>query len=387
MSSPCPAVPNAGERHVLVAQARAQLFQPFPGHDTVPAPQGVADWLWRSWQRCMASGQRPGDKVEFEAVGPHALRHAQERHHALIQAARPVMAQLVGAVGAMRYFCLLTDAAGTVLEIQGPVNRQDMRALAIGRVGVDLSEHGVGTSAIGAALAEQGPVWLHQREHFFDALRDYSCAGAPVFGPEGQCLGMLDITGIEVPERPELLHLALRCTRAIEDRLLRALPHAVLLHLNWPGGPLGQEGEGLLALDADGYLLGGNTVARQWVPLPLQLLGERLHCQELLAMPWSNLVDHARRRQDEPVHVPLWSGLRLQALVRTGPALQPALFHQGTTSHPSGSRAVPLRTNEQLLIQQALQEAGGNITQAARNLGLSRATLYRRLSRRRPPST
>lgn len=383
MTSLCPAAPPAGERHVLVAQARTQMLS---GAENALAPQDVAGWLWRSWQRCMAGGRRPQDKVEFEAVGPHALRHAQERHQALIQAARPVMAQLVGAVGAMRYFCLLTDAAGTVLEVQGPVNRQDLRALAIGRVGVDLSEHGVGTSAIGAALAEQGPVWLHQREHFFDALRDYSCAGAPVFGPEGQCLGMLDITGIEVPERPELQLLALRCARAMEDRLLRAMPHAVLLHLNWPGGPLGQEGEGLLALDAEGYLLGGNTVARQLVPRPLQPPGGRLHCQELLAMPWSNLVDHARRRQDEPVQVPLWSGLRLQALVRTGPALQPGLF-QGLAAAPRpASGAMPLRTNEQLLIQQAVQEAGGNISLAARNLGLSRATLYRRLSRRRPPA-
>ena len=103
-------------------------------------------------------------------------------------------------------------------------------------------------------------------------------------------------------------------------------------------------------------------------------------------MPWSYLVDHARRRQDEPVQVPLWSGLRLQALVRTGPALQPGLF-QGLAAAPRpASGAMPLRTNEQLLIQQAVQEAGGNISLAARNLGLSRATLYRRLSRRRPPA-
>ena len=381
MSSPCPAVPNAGERHALVAQARARLHQPFSGDDAVPAPQGVAGWLWRSWQRCLANGQRPEDKVEFEAVGPHALRHAQERHHALIQAARPVMAQLVGAVGAMRYFCLLTDAAGTVLEVQGPVNRQDLRALAIGRVGVDLSEHGVGTSAIGAALAEQGPVWLHQREHFFDTLRDYSCAGAPIFGPEGQCLGMLDITGIEVPERPELLHLALRCARAIEDRLLRALPHAVLLHLNWPGGPLGQEGEGLLALDADGYLLGGNTAARRLAPQPLSLPGRPQHCSELLALPWALLMDHARQRPNEPLRLPLWSGLQLQALVQPGPGQNPRIRTQGAGA---AAPASPLRASEGVLIEQALQDAHGNVSRAARALGISRATLYRKLGARRP---
>jgi transcriptional regulator of acetoin/glycerol metabolism len=236
------AAAHPGARHSLLAQARQQLLAMDSSHALVPS--GLAPWLWRSWQRCVAQGRHPAQTVEFEAVGPHALRHAQDKHQLLLQAARPVMTQLVAAVGAMRYFCLLTDAQGLALEVQGPVDHSDLRALAVGRVGVDLSERGVGTSAIGATLAELSPVWLHRQEHFFDDLRDYSCAGAPVFGPQGECLGMLDITGIDVPERPELLLLALRCARAIEDRLLRALPHTLLLRVNWPGGPLGQEGEG-----------------------------------------------------------------------------------------------------------------------------------------------
>ena len=240
-AQPCPADP----RHQQVARARSLVFgdQALAG-----SPPGIAPWLWRSWQRCLAAGRRPDERVVYEALGPHALRQTRDGHEVLLQAARPVMAQLVGAVGAMHYFSLLTDARGTVLEVQGPLERNDIRVQAIARVGVDLSEQGVGTTAIGAALAEHGPVWLHRAEHFFEANRHYSCAGAPLSGPDGSCLGMLDITGVDVPERPELMHLALRCARAIEDRLLRALPHALLLHLNWPGGPLGQEGEGLLAL-------------------------------------------------------------------------------------------------------------------------------------------
>lgn len=384
-TAPMPVISRMGERHALVSQARLQLQEPAASHALLPA--GVAPWLWRSWQRCLMQGRHPAERVEFEAVGPHALHRAQEQQHALLQAARPVMAQLVGAVGAMHYFCLLTDAAGTVLEVQGPVDQRDMRALAIGRVGVDLSELCVGTSAIGAVLAEHAPVWLHRHEHFFDDLRDYSCAGAPIFGPQGQCLGMLDITGIDVPERPELLHLALRCSRAIEDRLLRTLPHALLLHVNWPGGPLGQEGEGLMAFDDDGCLLGSNSVARQLVPRPAQPPGmnQPTHSQELLALPWAHLVEHARRRPDALMQLPLWSGLRLQALVQPGPQLHPSLPTGVAATPVAMSSAHPslLRTSEHLLIQQALQEAQGNVSQAAKRLGLSRATLYRRLGNKR----
>jgi transcriptional regulator of acetoin/glycerol metabolism len=365
----------ADARQQQIARARHLVLT---GQATGAAPAGVAPWLWRSWQRCLAAGRRPDERVVYEALGPHALRQAQDGHEALLQAARPVMAQLVGAVGAMRYFSLLTDARGTVLDVQGPIDHGDARAQAIARVGVDLSEQGVGTTAIGAALAERGPVWLHQAEHFFEANRHYSCAGAPLFGPDGRCMGMLDITGIAVPERPELMHLGLRCARAIEDRLLRALPHALLLHLNWPGGPLGQEGEGLLAIDADGHVAGSNSLARQLVPQPLSLPGQPLHCGELLALPWTALIDHARQRPNEPMHLPLWSGLRLQALVQPGPQLRSLL-----PAMAAGAQASPLRASEGVLIEQALQDAQGNVARAARALGISRATLYRKLGARR----
>ena len=369
---------SPGEHQSLVTRARRQLLD--PAALQAGAPEGIAPWLWRSWRRCLEQGRSPAEKLEFAALAPHVLRELQEQHQALLLAARPVMAQLAAAVGAMRCFSLLTDAAGRVLEVEGLADRHDRRALAVGRVGVDLSERSAGTSAIGAALTELSPVWLHRQEHFFDALRDYSCAGAPIFDMQGLCLGMLDITGIDVPERPELQHLALRCARAIEDRLLRALPHAVLLHLNWPGSPLGQEGEGLMAFDAEGGVLGGNSVARQLVPRPPQPPGERrpMHSQELLALPWADLVAHARQRPQMLMALPLWSGLRLQAFAQAGPQLQAPLI----------ASPMPLRASEQLLIQQALHEAQGNVSQAAKSLGLSRATLYRRLAgKRKPPGS
>ncbi|MGN6593894.1 MAG: helix-turn-helix domain-containing protein, partial [Terriglobales bacterium] len=47
----------------------------------------------------------------------------------------------------------------------------------------------------------------------------------------------------------------------------------------------------------------------------------------------------------------------------------------------AGLDALPLDEAERILVRTALERAGGNIHQAAKALGLSRAALYRRIER------
>ena len=341
-------------------------------------------WIERSWRRCLASGQRPDQGVGFDVIPQQVLRRTEEANHPLITAARPVLDKLGRAIANTRYFAILTDAQGIVIDVGGPVDRSDRRAQLITRIGVDLSERSVGTSAIGAALTELQPVWLHRGEHFFTDTSVYSCAGAPLFGPDGRCVGMLDLTGIESAERPELKHLVTQSARSIENALTLGLPHKLLVRLNWPGRSLGDEGDGLVCLDTDGWVMGANQVARQMVPALTPNTTTALHCSELFAMPWEMLFDAARRQaagDAPPLEVPLWSGLRLHALAQ-------AQGHEAdrATGRPgldAGASRLPLKELEIALIRKAVDDAKGNIMQAARTLGISRATVYRKLGRAR----
>ena len=378
------APPPPAERQHLIAQARSALLSLEPE----PAPLAIEPWIVRSWQRCLANGHRPAQQPAFNMLGARTVQRAADQHATLLRAARPVLAQLTRAIAGMHYFALLTDARGVVIEVQGAVDRNDPRAHAIGRVGIDLSEAAVGTTAIGAALAELQPVWLHRGEHFFEVNSGYSCAGAPLFGTHGQCVGMLDLTGVDVPERPELRHLVARSARAIEDALLLQLPHALLLRINWPGSTLGGEGNGLMALDAEGTVVGTNSMARQLVPQPLRDPGVPVHCSDLLALPWPLLFDAAQRQPAAPMDLPLWSGLRLQGLAQRNTATRhgvgvrtplPLSLPHAAPAVPVPSGPAPLRAAEAALIRQAVQNARGNVAEAARALGISRATVYRKL--------
>ena len=370
------ALPLSSEHRLQqIAQARQAVL-----HDGKGLAGTFGDpWIERSWQRCLASGKKPEQQISFDALSSHALRRTEEANHLLVRVARPVLEKLGAAIAGTRYFAILTNAQGVVVEVNGPIDRRDRRADLITRIGVDLSEASVGTTAIGAALTELQPVWLHRGEHFFNATSAYSCAGAPLFGPDGRCAGMLDLTGVDAVERPELKHLVVQSARSIENALTQSSPHDLLIRLNWSSRSLGEDMDGLVCLDPDGWLTGANPAARQMVPA-LQVGGtSAVHCSELFAMPYEMLFDaakHATPAYPQAIDVPLWSGLRLHALpLLRGRSATPHRLNGRTATAPE----LPLKDVETALIRQAVSNARGNVMKAARTLGISRATVYRRL--------
>jgi sigma-54 dependent transcriptional regulator, acetoin dehydrogenase operon transcriptional activator AcoR len=366
--------------HPAPLSSRQQQIQAARQHFLERGAAAVGAWqqplLNRSWQRCLERGFTPQDRVAFAEVSASLREQALQGSQQLLVAARPIIRSLARAMAQTRYFAVLTNHLGTVVDVHGPVDTQDPRATAIARIGVDLSEAAVGTTAIGLALTEQEAVWVHQGEHFFNVNTAYSCAGAPVYGPQGELVGMLDLTGIEVFERPALKHLVVQSVGSMNNAMVLAQPHHLLLRLNWPGQSLGSEADGLVCTDRDGYIVAANRHAIDMLGL---LPGwASLHCSEVFASSWESLFDLARTttRQSE---LPLWSGLRLQVMA-LGAA--DAASGGGSAGLVGKGAGLPLKDLETSLIRKAVQDAGGNVAEAARALGISRATVYRKLERR-----
>lgn len=328
----------------------------------------VHTWISNSWQRCIKLGLQSQDTLAFKPVSAGHARQTLEQHHELIQSAKPELERLGRAIAGTQFFALITDAKGVLLDLGGQIDKHDKRVTAIARVGVDLSEEAVGTTAISAALNEKRPVWLHRNEHFFNDTSVYSCAGAPLWGPLGECIGMLDLTGVQTAERPELMHLAALSARSISNALLLRQPHHLLVRLNWPGRLMGDDNDGLLLLGADGEVLGANPWAREMLNLDAHA---QAHASDVFALPWALLFDAASR--DQLLDVPLWSGLQLQAK---------ACLQHACQSAPSGQHTGPLQQIQTAMISKAIEHARGNVAQAAKALGISRATLYRKLARK-----
>jgi len=370
-----PLTSTTSDRLQHIEQARNVVLH----GQSAPTVLNVPSWVTQSWQHCLTMGLSPEHPVAFDAVSSQHMRRVQEASQPLVQAARPVLVELARAIADIRYFAILTNAEGIVVDVHGPVDRHDRRADVIARVGVDLSEKAVGTTAISAALSQLQPVWLHRGEHFFKDNSIYSCAGAPVFGPDGVCAGMLDLTGVETMERPALKHLVRRSARSIENSWLLSTAHALVLRLNWPGNQPGDDSDGLLTLDPDGRILGANPTARQMLSLLPQASDQTWHASDVFATPWQGLFD-ADSRKDKPQELPLWSGLRLQThAFRSGMA---APIARPSTKAVPGK---PLKDIQTDMIRAAVSQAHGNVAEAARHLGISRATVYRKLGQPKAP--
>jgi sigma-54 dependent transcriptional regulator, acetoin dehydrogenase operon transcriptional activator AcoR len=332
----------------------------------------TGDWLEQSWLRSIAVGHRPEDEAVFQAVSQQRCNQTIEENHKLIVASQPILEQLARSIAKTQYFAILTDKNGVVINALGAFDKSDQRASQITATGIDLSEGAVGTTAICTALAEQRPVWLHRSEHFFSNNRIYSCAGAPIFGTQNECIGMLDLTGIEVPERRELVHLAARSATDIQNALLdREVNNSKglkTLQLQWLGTPINSANAGKIAFDENGKTVGFNKAALDWLP---DLATEKnQHCEALFSMSSTEFLSSLHG--GKTATLPLWSGIQVSA--QWG-AAEP----NSGIGPPTMSGQANLRNVEAELVQRAIIEARGNVAIAAEKLGISRATLYRKL--------
>ena len=286
-----------------------------------------------SWSRsARLHGLDPTTRRKPERLDQSALTEARSRAGRMIQLANPVLDELFRAVGGMGACVLLADEAGV------PVDRRGTRAddvvfddwgLWLGAI---WSEEMEGTNGIGTCLAEGRQVTIHRDEHFYARNTGLSCMDAPIWGPDGRLIAALDISSARTDHTERLNALiaaqVAHSARAIEAAFFRvSFPGARIVTPEAVGT---EDGSLLLAVDKDDLAIGANRAARRAFGLEKE--------GQLRPRPASDLLG----RQDE------------------------------ATGFERAERAAVIR---------ALARAEGNVSAAARALGVGRATLYRRMQR------
>jgi transcriptional regulator of acetoin/glycerol metabolism len=299
--------------------------------------EAVRSPLVASWSRSAhLHGLNPTRKTHSDRLTQAEFAQARQKMGHLLHAAAPSLDRLFQAVGAVGCCVLLADRDGIPLERRGArVDDTTFQDWGLW-LGTRWSESAQGTNGIGTALVEERVVTIERDQHFLTQNTILSCMSAPVFDELGQLAGVLDVSSARADLTEGITGLIVQAltdaARRIEtDGFRAAFPQARMVLV--PG--VTRPGAALLAVDGDDLVIGATRAARQVLGLPQDIARNPLPAADVLAAK-----DHA-------------------------------------AAPPPCER---LEDGERAVLMRALARAQGNISAAARSLGISRATFHRKIA-------
>ncbi|PDT06715.1 helix-turn-helix domain-containing protein [Rhizobium sp. M1] len=287
-----------------------------------------------SWRRCMTMHRlAPEDERAPLRLTDEEFHHAREQSERLVAGATEELDRLFTTVGKAGCCILLTDRNGIALERRGAAgDDKDFRQLGLW-TGSVWTEASIGTNGIGTALADERAVAIFRDQHFFCSNIRLSCTTAPVRDHRGELAAALDISTCREDVNEMTLAILTQTVRdaamRIELNLFRsAFPGARFLMV--PAGA--NSAAALLAVDRHDLVLGATRAAR----IALQL-----------------------------------DDKRIAAGIPAADALREAVV----------SQQEEMVEAEKAALLRALSRTSGNVSQAAIALGISRATLHRKMKK------
>jgi len=286
-----------------------------------------------SWRRCMTMHRLvPEDKRLPVRLTEQEFHRAREQSERLVAEAADEIDRLFLAVGRAGCCLLLTNREGIALERRGTAgDDRDFHRLGLW-TGSVWTEASIGTNGIGTALADERAVSIIRDQHFFSSNINLSCTTAPIRDHRGQLAGALDVSTCREDVNDMTLAILSQTVREAAMRIELNLFRSAFAGARFVMVPTeAGSAAALLAVDRNDIVLGATRAAR----LALKLDDQRIA-----------------------------SG------IPAADALQ-----------ESQSGAEDLLEAERAALLRALSRSGGNISQAALALGMSRATLHRKMKK------
>ncbi|MCA4963651.1 sigma-54-dependent Fis family transcriptional regulator [Pseudomonas sp. Y24-6] len=305
-----------------------------PSRERFVDPQVVA----RSWQRSQNYGLSQRDRLLFDAPVVASGAQIAESNRLLLTCSTPEMEQLHAALSPKDWVLACIDLEGVVLSSLGRRSSDTRELNQVFRIGAQISEQNVGTTAPSCALTERDSVFFVGEEHYLEEARQFSCLATPIFGLDGGIVGVLDASSKHGVPSVYALESLVFAARAIENRMFAQLGDVLLVHLHHRLDILGTPLEGLLAFDPAGKLRCANRIAGQLLQLGEIQAG--LDFAELFDMPFAHAACYRRNDLSAPLRLRSHHGGELRACITLGPAQQ--------SPRPQRTEPLPARTAERL---------------------------------------
>lgn len=368
-----------------IALARQRFFE-----EGVRPSGMVSEAVIQSWSRCLRSNPDPTRAAVFEPVTPSRVHGALRGNGQLLAVAGEELRRLQLTLAGTSSTAMLTDAKGMVISSTYTPTRSHEQLMPIAtRVGVDLSEEAVGTTAPGITARSGQPSLVMGCEHYFGNAQLMHCAAAPIHDVRGELAGVLDLSSEGLPFSFDAAAVAAHYAAEIENRLLcaQSSDHLVV-RLQITPALLDTPLVALVGVTSEGRIDWHNAAAARLLGLNMpHVQHSKAWVEDTLGAQLDTLIALSTRGDAQAMHLPngltLWVRCEWQSPDRHR-TLQPA----GTVTPPQSPgvdnsaqppAAQTLRDTERHTVLGVLADCGGNVSQAARTLGVSRGLIYRHL--------
>jgi len=252
-----------------------------------------------SWKRCLTQYNiDPSTNNKPRILTGRALKEYVEPLEEFLFIARSGMQSLFERVADAGYVILLGDSNGVTIEYLGnPDKEREHReaGLYLGSVWAESIE---GTCGVGTCIEERRSLTIHRDEHFRTRHTSLTCSTTPIFFPDGTVLGTLDISLLRAPLEKESQLLALQVVnyyaRLVENAyFLRLFKDSWIIRFNAMQAFVEVVTENILAVDADGFIVGGNASAQKEITLRDGTSPVSRHISDVFDLRFDELMSHA----------------------------------------------------------------------------------------------
>ncbi|MCB5191115.1 sigma-54-dependent Fis family transcriptional regulator [Methylobacillus arboreus] len=213
----------------------------------------------QSWRRSLKNGISASQPLSTAILNSAELDKKRSKNRLLLTQAKPEITTLYEQIAHSHSVVALTDAEGTILHSQGQHLLTDLAPSELLSPGYSWCEQQRGTNAIGTAIVEKQAVAVQGAEHFVEQLHSFSCYAVPIFGPNQQLLGTLNVSNAFSTQQPHTLALVKMAAQLIENRIFRACHQGpVRLHFHTHSDFVNTQWEGIAVFSRQGELLAIN---------------------------------------------------------------------------------------------------------------------------------
>ena len=340
-------------------------------------PESVA----RSWARSREIGLRPWDAPSYEPLALADRASGADVHRQVRKCVADEIEQLWRAFGGDDWTIFFVDPRGAIVHARrSPLCREAvLQPIEAGR---RIQERDIGTTAPSCVMHDGAEIVVAGPQHYLREFERVFCLAVPLFGVDGEPLGALDITGVGRRD-PAMLGPHFRMAAlSVQQRLFAGLRHCHLLQLQHDPRWLDTPMAGVLAVEDEGMLRAASRPARHMLGLPEDGPLPAVDLRRLFGDAPSALRRRLLRPARTPLRVACADGSHLWVRCVRAPLGTPgAAFVPNVPSVEAAAEAGAASLREQALetTLRALRDNEGNVAATARQLRISRTTLYAKL--------